>query len=224
MFGHVGSMARVCSQEVAYRATMWISTNCLYLRSGRWCPCRSPIYNFSCTWPLWSVNWCNRLTNSLSCLRLLTNGDRQLARSTEIHVYLPKHFDGELHLMTTPSTSPLVDIIQGQFRKYIGVCIKIVDCSWWLIAYVVIILCWWVWSLPAKTSKGGWNNNGSQTIFSNSLFHFYIFFINTEHWKSHIYLAKSLCKNIVSLLFKWKWFHITMCHLSFGWRTDTLEV
>ena len=115
--------------------------------------------------------------------------------------------------------------MQGQFRKHIGV-MKIMVCSWWLKANFPIILCQWVWWLSAKiTNRRGWHNSSSQKAFSQlSIVFYHIFLLYSEHEKSHMYLALiSPHDNTNPLLLEWKWFHIIMCHLTSGWRTDTLS-
>ena len=52
--------------------------------------------------------------------------------------------DKEQYLMTSNSRIfPLVDIIQGHFRKSFEALVKIVGCGWWLTVNVVSCWPWW---------------------------------------------------------------------------------
>ena len=89
--------------------------------------------------------------------------------------------DRELHPMTSnPSTSPLVDIIQGHFCKSFEALIKIVGCGWWLTVNAVScqpwwgpLLCWWEPSLVVKIVHVGLNKIRSHNTFLQYFFHFY---------------------------------------------------
>ena len=85
----------------------------------------------------------------------------------------------ELLLMTSsPSTSPLVNIIQGHFRKSLEALVKILGCGWWLNMNAVTCWPWWrsllCWRVVTdlKLAKLGWNKIGSQNTFLQYIFRF----------------------------------------------------